>query len=227
MPLADGETKLGRMAGPQQRDPGEGGAGEGGAADLVPARRDAGLHEGRLQPLPRRGPRQGRLPPVALRLRPRRRPLSASPARCPAAASTSPSRRRACCSRSRRRSAAHRRQAVRERKRAVQHASSAGSRRARRTTSPTSPTSHGVELLPGKRVLDGKGEKSSFTVRAKYSDGTDRDVTDLALFLTNNDDSAEDRRTACDRRRARRGVRHGPLRDLHRRRAGHRPSRRG
>jgi hypothetical protein len=29
------------------------------------------------------------------------------------------------------------------------------------------------------------------TARAKYSDGTDRDVTSLALFLTNNDNSAE------------------------------------
>ena len=29
------------------------------------------------------------------------------------------------------------------------------------------------------------------TVRAKYSDGTDRDVTTLALFLTNNDNSAK------------------------------------
>ena len=42
------------------------------------------------------------------------------------------------------------------------------------------------------------------TVRAKYSDGTDRDVTGLALFLTNNDNSAADRRptalvTAGDR----------------------------
>ncbi len=27
-------------------------------------------------------------------------------------------------------------------------------------------------------------------VRAKYSDGSDRDVTDLALFLSNNDNSA-------------------------------------
>ena len=30
-------------------------------------------------------------------------------------------------------------------------------------------------------------------VRAQYSDGSDRDVTDLALFLTNNDNSAPDR----------------------------------
>ena len=28
------------------------------------------------------------------------------------------------------------------------------------------------------------------TVRAKYSDGTDRDVTSLAVFLTNNETSA-------------------------------------
>ena len=43
-------------------------------------------------------------------------------------------------------------------------------------------------------VLDGKGATQQIVVRAKYSDGTDRDVTSLALFLTNNDNSADDRR---------------------------------
>ena len=33
-------------------------------------------------------------------------------------------------------------------------------------------------------MLDGKGATQQMTVRAKYSDGTDRDVTSLALFLT-------------------------------------------
>ena len=49
--------------------------------DQLQARRDAGLHAGRLQhrELPRRGPRQGRLPAVALRLRSRRRPLPPDP----------------------------------------------------------------------------------------------------------------------------------------------------
>lgn len=48
-----------------------------------------------------------------------------------------------------------------------------------------------VELFPKSAVLDGKGEKQRLVVRAKYSDGTDRDVTSLALFLSNNDNSAK------------------------------------
>ena len=39
-------------------------------------------------------------------------------------------------------------------------------------------------------MLDGKGSTQQLTVRARYSDGTDRDVTNLAVFLTNNDVSA-------------------------------------
>ncbi len=48
----------------------------------------------------------------------------------------------------------------------------------------------GVDLYPKKAVLDGKGSTQQLTVRARYSDGTDRDVTSLAVFLTNNDVSA-------------------------------------
>lgn len=47
-----------------------------------------------------------------------------------------------------------------------------------------------VELYPKSAVLDGKGTTQQLTVRAKYSDGTDRDVTDLAFFMSNNDNSA-------------------------------------
>jgi hypothetical protein len=48
----------------------------------------------------------------------------------------------------------------------------------------------GVELYPRQAVLDGKGSKQRTTVLARYSDGTDRDVTSLAVFLTNNETSA-------------------------------------
>jgi hypothetical protein len=48
-----------------------------------------------------------------------------------------------------------------------------------------------VELLPKNAVLDGKGTKQRMVVRARYSDGTERDVTSLALFLSNNDASAK------------------------------------
>jgi hypothetical protein len=47
-----------------------------------------------------------------------------------------------------------------------------------------------VELYPKGGVLDGPGTKQHLTVRAKYSDGTDRDVTSLAYYMTNNDVSA-------------------------------------
>ena len=47
-----------------------------------------------------------------------------------------------------------------------------------------------VELSPKNAVLDGQGATQQMTLRAKYSDGTDRDVTSLAVFLTNNDTSA-------------------------------------
>jgi len=47
-----------------------------------------------------------------------------------------------------------------------------------------------LELYPPNAVLDGDGSTQRLTVRAKYSDGTDRDVTSLALFLSNNENSA-------------------------------------
>ncbi len=47
-----------------------------------------------------------------------------------------------------------------------------------------------LEIYPPKAVLEGEGATQQFIARAKYSDGTDRDVTNLAVFLTNNDNSA-------------------------------------
>jgi len=48
-----------------------------------------------------------------------------------------------------------------------------------------------VELYPREAVLDGEGSTQRLTVRAKYADGTDRDVTNLAYFSSNNENSAE------------------------------------
>jgi len=48
-----------------------------------------------------------------------------------------------------------------------------------------------VEIYPQGAVLDGEGATQQLTVRAKYSDGSDRDVTSQALFLSSNDNSAE------------------------------------
>ena len=41
-----------------------------------------------------------------------------------------------------------------------------------------------VELYPPQVVLEGERSPQQLMVRAKYSDGTDRDVTSLAVFLT-------------------------------------------
>ncbi|CAN5242148.1 DUF1549 domain-containing protein [soil metagenome] len=49
------------------------------------------------------------------------------------------------------------------------------------------PVPTGVELLPSKIVFSSKGQKQRMVVLAKYSDGATRDVTRLALYLTNNE----------------------------------------
>ncbi|MEK6234064.1 MAG: DUF1549 and DUF1553 domain-containing protein, partial [Planctomycetales bacterium] len=56
---------------------------------------------------------------------------------------------------------------------------------------PTEPAKVvGLEIYPEGAVLDGEGASQQINVRAKYSDGTDRDVTSLASFSSNNDNSA-------------------------------------
>lgn len=49
------------------------------------------------------------------------------------------------------------------------------------------PTS--IEVQPKQLVLTGPDVRIPFTVRATYSDGTDRDVTTLSTFSTSNDNS--------------------------------------
>lgn len=51
------------------------------------------------------------------------------------------------------------------------------------------PTS--IEVRPTQAVLKGAGQKLPLTVLAKYSDGTDRDVTRLTTFSTSNDNSVK------------------------------------
>ncbi len=50
------------------------------------------------------------------------------------------------------------------------------------------PALTGIEILPNEAVLEGEGALQQFVVRASYADGTDRDVTDLAI-LSSVDDS--------------------------------------
>ncbi|MEM7698165.1 MAG: c-type cytochrome domain-containing protein, partial [Verrucomicrobiota bacterium] len=45
-------------------------------------------------------------------------------------------------------------------------------------------------LYPPKLVLEGSGATQQMTVRAKYSDGHDRDVSHLAVFMTSNEPTA-------------------------------------
>jgi hypothetical protein len=52
------------------------------------------------------------------------------------------------------------------------------------------PTVTKVDLYPRAAVLEGEGAKQPFIARAHYSNGTDRDVTDLTVFMTSNDNSA-------------------------------------
>ncbi|HMC66962.1 MAG TPA: DUF1549 domain-containing protein, partial [Gemmataceae bacterium] len=56
---------------------------------------------------------------------------------------------------------------------------------------PTVATPVSAELYPRNAVLDGKGTTQQMVVRARYSDGSERDVTPLAVFLSNNDTSAK------------------------------------
>ena len=48
-----------------------------------------------------------------------------------------------------------------------------------------------VVLDPPEGVLDGAGATQQLSLRAKYADGSERDVTSLAVFLTNNDNTAK------------------------------------
>ena len=52
------------------------------------------------------------------------------------------------------------------------------------------PAVVGVDLYPPAAVLEGEGAPQQFIARARYADGTDRDITSLTTFMTNNDNSA-------------------------------------
>jgi hypothetical protein len=53
------------------------------------------------------------------------------------------------------------------------------------------PKVESVELYPQGAVMDGEGETQQLMALARYSDGTTRDVTNLAVFLSSNETSAE------------------------------------
>jgi len=49
------------------------------------------------------------------------------------------------------------------------------------------PSLTGVEILPKSAVLEGNGSQQRFVVRGLYSDGSDRDVTSLAVMSSSDD----------------------------------------
>ncbi len=53
------------------------------------------------------------------------------------------------------------------------------------------PTVTGITVYPNHCLFDGPEETQQLSVVASYSDGTDRDVTSLSYFSTNNDNAAE------------------------------------
>ena len=63
-----------------------------------------------------------------------------------------------------------------------------------RASAPADPTNLpravALELGPDRVVLGGKGATQQLTARVRYSDGTDRDVTENAVYISNNDPAA-------------------------------------
>jgi hypothetical protein len=53
----------------------------------------------------------------------------------------------------------------------------------------TPPKVDRVDLYPKQAVLEGEGSKQQLVIVANYSDGTTRDISDLAAFTTNNERS--------------------------------------
>ncbi len=49
----------------------------------------------------------------------------------------------------------------------------------------------GLELMPRQAVLEGQSTSQKLTARAKYSDGAERDVSTLAVFISNNEGTAK------------------------------------
>ena len=64
-----------------------------------------------------------------------------------------------------------------------------------RRGAPKDPTNvakvTGIEIFPKAAVLEGSNSVQRLIVRANYSDGTERDVTPLAVFISNNDTSRQ------------------------------------
>ena len=59
---------------------------------------------------------------------------------------------------------------------------------------PTVAHADSLEILPKQMLLEGEGARQQMTIRAHYSDGTDRDVTTLGAVPEQQRKLGEDRR---------------------------------
>ena len=60
---------------------------------------------------------------------------------------------------------------------------------------PDVPRVRGIEVFPKQLLMEGRGARQQLTVRAHYTDGTDRDVTRLTTFISNNETSVKAEKT--------------------------------
>lgn len=56
---------------------------------------------------------------------------------------------------------------------------------------PDLPTLTGIAILPEESVLEGEGSSQQLTVMAKYSDGTDRDVTNVTILSSSDEQTVK------------------------------------
>ena len=56
---------------------------------------------------------------------------------------------------------------------------------------PEVPKVAGIEIFPKSAVLEGSNTFQRFVVRARYSNSTERDITPLTVFISNNDGTAK------------------------------------
>ena len=226
-PLADGATQFDRRArGAQSDAPRDGEKRQDLSADQLQARRDARLHEVRLQhgKLPRVGPRQGRLPPVALWLRSGRRLSAAHPRNQRPADQPRHSRREPAHPEGVGQSPAHRRQAVCRRVRDVPDADALAEGRAPAGPGRSPQGRRGGDVSQRRRAR--RQGSHAATHRAGQICRRDRPRRDVAGLL-HDEQRRLGRRLAGGRgdgRCAGRSVHHGPVLDLHRRQAVHRAS---
>ena len=136
------------------------------------------FHAGRLQHrrMPRSLPRPGRLPPLPLRLQPAERLLHRHPRDERKAHQPRHPRGIVPAAEGHRDRSSYRWQALRSGLRGVRHHRRVDPHRRPREDPEEIATVTGIDIYPKQVVMEGEGAQQQITVRASYSDGTDRDV---------------------------------------------------